>query len=194
MSRALQRQGARHFALPLMRALGARISLEVAMSVSRELSEVPSRFKAYVERLVALFKQHEIDSLRSLVQAIRGNEAFSSEWKRTWLEIADVDGGKLSLSSAGLVLGNALGGVGIAALGGAIGLPLAVVLGLGGLLVGAEIDVVRRSSGSKWTLISLPKDVHARVAEAAETAGCSINDVIVQVLTVAFLDPKTTGE
>jgi hypothetical protein len=164
--------------------------VEVALSLLRESSEAASRFKTQTERLIALFRRHQVNGVRSLVQAIRQNDAFLSEWKRTWREISDADGGKLSLATAGVVLGGALGGVGIAAMGGAIGLPLFLVLGLGGFLAGTEVDVRRRISSSSWTLVSLPKEVHARIKEAAETAGCSTNEVIVQALTAAFPDAK----
>jgi cytochrome bd-type quinol oxidase subunit 2 len=164
--------------------------VEVALSLLRETSEAASRFKTQIERLIALFRRHNVNSIRSLVQAVKRDETFLSEWKRIWREISDADGGKLSLATAGVVLGAALGGVGIAAMGGAIGLPLFFVLGLGGFLAGTEVDVRRRISGLSWTLISLPKEIHARIKEAAETAGCSTNEVIVQALTAAFPDAK----
>lgn len=160
------------------------------MTLSREFEETTKRFKVYIDRLIALFKQHRIDSIQSLIQTIRRDKEFSSEWTRTWREIADADGGKLSLTTVGVVLGSALGGVGIAAMGGAIGLPLALVLGLGGLVVGTEFDAVRRISRSRWTLVKVPKDVYSRIKEAAETAGLSVNDIVAQALTAAFPDPR----
>jgi hypothetical protein len=53
------------------------------------------------------------------------------------------EGGKVSITTAALIIGAVLGGVGVAALGGAIGLPLAAVLVPIGWIVGNEFDQQR---------------------------------------------------
>lgn len=160
------------------------------MSFSRELGETKHRFKAYIDRLITLFKRHSINGVPSLIKTIRTDQHFSEEWKRTWQEVADAEGGKLSLTTIGLVLGGALGGVGIAAMGGAVGLPLALVLGLGGFIAGTEFDAERRLSESRLAFVRVPKDVYSRIKATAETAGLSKNEVIAQALSAAFPDPK----
>ena len=112
------------------------------MSISRELGESAVRFKTYVDRLIALLRTHEIHSISALVRVFRANNEFRRDWRAIWNDIAAADGGKISLAATLAVLGAVFGGVGIAAMGGAIGFPLALVLGLGGLIAGAELDLV----------------------------------------------------
>ena len=58
------------------------------------------------------------------------------------------DGGKLTLGVMFAIVGAALGGVGIAAMGGAIGVPLALIGALVGLVVGNEADTEGYTSHS----------------------------------------------
>jgi hypothetical protein len=112
------------------------------MSSSRELGDSASRFREYIDRLIRLMQRHEVRNVRGLIELFRSNHEFSSEWRAIWSDIAEAEGGKISLTTAGTILGAVLGGVGIGAMGGAIALPLALVLGLGGLIAGAEFDSV----------------------------------------------------
>ena len=159
------------------------------MSITNELSDSVDRFKIYIDRLIALVQQHDIDSIGKLIEAVRHNDSFSSDWKAIWVEIADADGGKIGLATVGTVTGAVLGGVGIAAMGGAIGLPLALLLGLGGLIAGAEFDSARRLFQNKILLLRLPKPLHARIVDAARSAEISENELIVNVLAANFSDP-----
>ena len=156
------------------------------MSISKELGDSIGRFKTYTDRLIALFQDHQISSISGLTDAFRHNKEFSSNWKTIWSDIAKADGGKISLTTAGAILGASLGGVGIAAMGGAIGLPLALVLGLGGLISGAEFDSVRGRARTKICLLRLPKGLQSRIAEAARASGVSENAVIVDILAASF--------
>ncbi|HDZ59862.1 MAG TPA: toxin-antitoxin system HicB family antitoxin [Actinobacteria bacterium] len=162
------------------------------MSLSNELEETAIRFKTSVDRLAALFRANEVRSPRSLIAAFRHNEAFAAEWREIWREIAEADGGKLSLTTIGVILGAAFGGVGIAAMGGAVGLPLALVLGLGGLVIGAEVDAVRSGLKMKLHFLRIPKSLHRQIRDTAESTGMSTNELIVQALTAAFEDPNST--
>ncbi len=159
------------------------------MSITNELSNSVDRFKVYIDRLIALVQKHNIDSIGKLVEAVRHNDSFSSDWKAIWIEIADADGGKITLATIGTVTGAVLGGVGIAAMGGAIGLPLALVLGLGGLIAGTEIDSMRQLSQTKFLLLRLPKPLHTRIVDAARSAEISENELIVRVLAANLPDP-----
>lgn len=160
------------------------------MSISKELGDSAARFKTYIDRLIALLEHHEIRGVSALVHAVRDNDAFGREWRAIWNDITEADGGKISLTTAGAILGAALGGVGIAAMGGAIGLPLALPLGLGGLIAGAEFDSVRALSRSKLHLLRVPKAIHLRIEAAATSAGVSVNEIIVQALSAAFPAPS----
>ena len=77
----------------------------------------------------------------------------------------------MSLATIGVILGSIMGGVGIAAMGGAIGLPLSLVLGLGGLLGGAEADIFR--TGNKK--VSIPKDLHELLYLIAKKKGETVD-------------------
>lgn len=54
--------------------------------------------------------------------------------------VMKADGGKLAFGVVFAIVGAALGGVGVAALGGAIGVPLALVGAFVGLVLGNEAD------------------------------------------------------
>jgi hypothetical protein len=159
------------------------------MGLTNELGNSVDRFKIYIDRLIALVKKHNIDSIGKLIEAVRHNDSFASDWKAIWVEIADADGGKITLATVGTVTGAVLGGVGIAAMGGAIGLPLALVLGLGGLIAGTEFDSMRQLSKTKLLLLRLPKPLHTRIADAARSAEASENELIIRVLAANLPDP-----
>jgi hypothetical protein len=160
------------------------------MGISKELSDSIGRFKIYIDRLIALLEKHEVRNVSTLIQAVRTNDAFREDWRAIWSNIAKADGGKISLTTAGAILGAVLGGVGIAAMGGAIGLPLALILGLGGLIAGAEFDSARALSRTKFQLLRVPKPIYARVEAAAKSAGVSVNEILVRTLSAAFPDPS----
>jgi len=104
--------------------------------------EDTQRLSKYVQELIDLFKRFEITGSTApwrLWRAI-GKSEFRREWIRVWIEIAELDGGKITLTTLLTIIGAVLGGVGIATMGGAFGLPLALVLGLIGYLLGTEID------------------------------------------------------
>jgi hypothetical protein len=102
------------------------------------------RFSKYVRELIDLFKRFDITGSRAplrLWKAVSDSD-FRKEWKRIWIEIAERDGGKLTLTTVLTIIGAVLGGVGIAALGGAVGIPLALLLAPIGYLLGTEIDAM----------------------------------------------------
>jgi len=154
------------------------------MSISKELGEATIRFKSYIDRLIQLFKKHDITNPKGIIEAVRHNQEFSAEWKEIWKEIARMDGGKISLTTIGAIIGAVMGGVGIAAGGGAIGLPLAAVLGLGGLITGIEIDTL----GKKHLLLRLPKPLYRSIKQVAEVSGISPSELIVKKLINEFSD------
>jgi hypothetical protein len=160
------------------------------VSLSQELGDAAGRFRSYVDSLIELLQRHEVHSISGLISAFRTNELFSSEWRRIWGDIAKADGGKISFTTLGAILGAVLGGVGIAAAGGAIGLPLALVLGLGGLIAGTEVDALRTLSKTKMHLLRIPKNLHARIEAAALAGDCSINELMVQALATTFPEPE----
>lgn len=112
------------------------------MPIVEDAQQTLQRFSKYVQELIDLFKRFDITGSKAvwrLWKAI-GNSEFRKEWNRIWIEIAERDGGKITLTTVLTIIGAVLGGLGIAALGGAIGLPIALLLGPMGYLLGTEID------------------------------------------------------
>jgi len=117
------------------------------MGILTDVSEIPARYKNYVDQMRALFSEHGISGVRgwwTLRETLRNNQAFRSDWLKIWADIARNEGGKVTLTTAGIIIGTALGGVGVALMGTAFGLPLAAVLGIAGYVSGEEIDSMRR--------------------------------------------------
>jgi hypothetical protein len=112
------------------------------MPIVEDAQQTLQRFSKYVQELIDLFNRFDITGSKApwrLWKAI-GNGEFRKEWNRIWIEIAESEGGKLTLTTVLTITGAVLGGVGIAALGGAFGLPLALLFAPIGYLLGAEID------------------------------------------------------
>jgi hypothetical protein len=82
---------------------------------------------------------NKVRSVHDLRRAA-SSPVFQNELKRLWEEILRAEGGKLTLTLVMSVVGIALGGVGIAAGGGAFGLPLLALLAPAGFFAGQELD------------------------------------------------------
>lgn len=147
-----------------------------------EIKNIPEQYKKHAEALVNLFRKHQISGMRSLVLEYRRNRAFKSEWTEFWRNMAKNEGGKLSLTTIGIVIGASLGGVGIAAMGTAFGMPLAVVLGLSGFLTGSKIDSLKLFASRKKLLLSVNKETYAKLEEEANALGVSVSTLIDSVL------------
>ena len=154
------------------------------MSTTDEISEMPEKYRVYRDRLAGLFGSYDVKSLQALVTVYRSNAEFRAEWKAIWSDIAKSDGGKLSLTTIGVIVGSVLGGVGIAAMGGAIGLPLALVLGLGGLLSGSKFDSLGIFSGKKKIRLKVSEKTYDCMKDEAAKNGMSINDLAAQFFEV----------
>ena len=124
------------------------------MSTYSEIKEIPERFQLHRDKLESLFREYDIKSIGDLKEVYKKDEKFQIQWKEIWTDIAKADGGKLSLTTFGVIVGSLVGGVGIAAMGGAIGIPLAIILGLGGFLVGTKVDDNKLFSEEKNITIS----------------------------------------
>lgn len=156
------------------------------MSTFDNLKETPKRFRQYSDRLTELMKAHEIKSIKGLIAAYRKDREFKKQWTAIWEELAKAEGGKLSLTSIGIIMGASLGGVGVAALGGAIGLPLFAVLGLAGLVGGSKFDASGYFSNNKITMMTFPKSLYRQIEDAAENSSVSPNDLIRMILEDSF--------
>lgn len=156
------------------------------MSTSTEIKELPAKYRKYRDRLTNLLKKHDISRLSGLVLAYKNNTEFKEDWNSIWGELAREEGGKMSLTTAGLVFGAAMGGVGIAAMGSAFGLPLALILGLGGLVSGSKFDSLRVFSNRKPVEIRLPKNILTLIELDAEDSGISTSEFIEAIVQQAY--------
>ena len=121
----------------------------------------------------------------------KNNAEFKEEFVGIWKEIAKTDGGKLSLTTIGIILGASLGGVGIAALGGAIGLPLFLILGLAGMWGGTEFDSGSIFGDKKKVTLKLPKSLYERINTVAEKSSLSNDELIIKTLEDVFSEEAT---
>lgn len=155
------------------------------MSTFQEISELPERYQRYARDLREIFLKHDIRSARDLRRLRSG--AARKDVDRWLRGLRDQDGGKLSLGTTGVIVGAALGGIGIAAFGGAIGLPLAAVLGVAGFVGGSGVDARGWLGGKlsgRW--LRLPKDLDDQIKAEALLTGVKPNDVIVAHLLASF--------
>lgn len=109
------------------------------MGIIKETKATLERIRGYGNQMKSLLSRHEVHSIDELKRAAE-DPSFKSEVAELWDGILKAEGGKLSLT---LILGTiaiAMGGVGIAAGGGAIGLPLLVILAPVGYFTGQELD------------------------------------------------------
>ena len=152
------------------------------MSTVNEIKNIPEQYKKHAEELVSLFKKHQISGMRSLVLEYRRNRAFKSEWIKFWHHIAKDEGGKLSLTTIGILIGASLGGVGVAAMGTAVGMPLTVVLGLSGFLTGSKIDSLKLFAAQKQLLLSLNKETYMKLKKEANDLNVPTSKLIESAL------------
>lgn len=148
------------------------------MSTYSEIKEIPEKFRLHREKLVDLFRKYEFKSIRNFTTAYKINEKFQAEFKEILTDMAITNGGKLSLTTIGLIIGSALGGAGIAAMGGAIGVSLALVLGLSGFIAGSKFDDTKILAPEKTISITLSNDLINRLKVDADKIGCSSDELI----------------
>lgn len=148
------------------------------MGLCNEIGEIPKKCRIYQKSLKSLFRKHGIAGIKALMVKYRSDPSFKDEWAVFWSELAKSEGGKLSLGTIGVIIGSALGGVGIAAMGGAIGLPLAVILGLGGFLGGSGFDSLSFFSSEKKVSTKISKDSYLALERKAFEVGFTIEKYV----------------
>lgn len=163
------------------------------MALFDEFRDGAERFRTGIEHLKDLLRKHNVDGVRRLVELHRSDTAFRLEWNAIWKQIALDNGGKVSLGAAGAILGAALGGAGIVALGGAIGVPLLAVLGLAGLVAGAEVDSAMRKVVGGVTNVELPNELHERLRVRAIALGVDPAVLLVEIVETSLHEPDESG-
>ena len=81
-----------------------------------------------------------------------------------------------------MIIGAVLGGVGIAFGGTAIGLPLLAVLGVFGLVAGAEVDHGIKQQWGEMADVQIPKELKTRLEQKANELGIKQQVLIVNIL------------
>jgi len=156
------------------------------MSTFNEIKNIPNKFFKHRDALIALFKEFEIDGVKKLVHTYKENKKFKNKWKKTWVTLAEEEGGKLSLTTIGLIIGSALGGVGVAAMGSAVGIPLAFALGLGGFLSGSKFDSLNFFSNEQSIKIKLPIEIIEKLEIDSKDTGLSASELIESLVKITY--------
>lgn len=152
------------------------------MSTFEEIGDIPKKYQKHKEALILNFKEYEIDSIKSLISKYRTSLPFKKNWSNFWSDVAKQEGGKLSLTTVGLLIGASFGGVGIAAMGSAIGMPLALVLGLGGLLSGSKFDSLLVFSSDRKVATKISKECYKAIESKANDFDFSVSEYVKLVL------------
>jgi len=97
------------------------------------------RVRGYGNRMTSLLSRYEVRGTDD-VKRVAKDSTFKSELAALWKEILEAEGGAITLTILLSTIAIAMGGVGIAAGGGAIGLPLIVILAPVGYFTGQELD------------------------------------------------------
>lgn len=108
------------------------------------------RVREHAKNFKSLIQKHNLTSIEA-IKGVGNNPDVKSDLKEFWNEVSRAEGGKISGTLIMTIIGLGLGGVGIAAMGTAIGLPLAVLLAPAGFLIGQEYDEARSKSGHSTT-------------------------------------------
>jgi len=109
------------------------------MGISKDTKASLERIRGYGNQMKSLLSRHEVHSIDDLKRAAK-DSAFKAEVGALWDEVLKAEGGKISLTVLLSTIALAMGGVGIAAGGGAIGLPLLAILAPAGYFAGQELD------------------------------------------------------
>jgi hypothetical protein len=109
------------------------------LSFSDDVRDANERFPKHVEAFKKLFEKYSIHSVDSAWAAI-GLLQFREDVSSLGHQVMEQEGGKITLTILFGIIGAALGGAGVAMLGTAFGVPLALVLAIVGLFAGNEAD------------------------------------------------------
>jgi len=110
-----------------------------AMGIIKDTKASLERIPRYVNQIKNLLSRHGVHNIDDLRRVAR-DPSFKCEVTALWEDILKAEGGKLTGTLVFSTLALAMGGVGIAAGGGAIGLPLLAILAPAGFIGGQELD------------------------------------------------------
>lgn len=127
------------------------------MSFFADTKETVSRFKNHIDEFQNLFRRHQVEfgrpkNIWRFIVKLKKDTTFRRDVVRLGNAVVRREGGKVSLTILFTIIAIAIGGIGIAGMGGAVGLPaaaLAALLGSIGFGVGQEIDTAIKPQGSQ---------------------------------------------
>jgi hypothetical protein len=132
------------------------------MSIITDTKASFGRIRGYGNEMKGLLSRHNVHNSGDLKRVAKDSH-FQSEVAALWDGILKAEGGKLSLTLILSTIAVAMGGIGIAAGGGAIGLPLLIILAPAGYFAGQELD----SEGYTKSAVDRIKNLLGKVKTAA---------------------------
>jgi hypothetical protein len=129
------------------------------MPIADDAKQTVQRFSRYIQEFVDLFKKSKLDDssgVRGFWKVVSAPD-FRRESNKIWAKVAEQEGGKLTLTTVAAIIGAALGSIGVAGLGTAVGIPLIFLLPPVGYFLGTEAD--------SWGLV---RKVRAYLAGASD--------------------------
>jgi ABC-type multidrug transport system fused ATPase/permease subunit len=111
------------------------------MGIIGDTKATLERVRIYGNQMKNLLSRHEIHSIDDL-QRVAKDSSFQNEVTALWAGIIRTESAKTMLFIVLSTIAIAMGGVGIAAGGGAIGVPLLAILAPAGYFAGQELDSV----------------------------------------------------
>ena len=152
------------------------------MSTFSEIKEIPKKYRKYSNQFKELFKDYDVKNISDLIKSYLQNDGFQIKARAILIEVSKAEGGKLSLATIGLIIGTALGGVGIATAGGAIGVSLATVFGLGGFLSGSKIDSLGVLNSMRQVEAKIPEETYNRLKNSADNCNKTVEEYLAIVI------------
>ncbi len=146
------------------------------MSFFGDTKQTASRFSQHIEEFQALYKSRGLAFGRPkdiwvFVKLLKTDRSFRQELVLLGNSVIRREGGKVSLTILFTIIAVSIGGLGIAGMGSAFGLPaaaLAAILGSIGFGLGQEIDTAINPNVAAKDQGSFPKESEPAVADEAK--------------------------
>ena len=152
------------------------------MSTFTEVKEIPLKYRQYRDKFALLFEKYDVTSIPKFIKLYSNNDAFKNASKVILADIARTEGGKVSLTTIGIIIGSALGGVGIAMMGGAIGVPLAAIFGISGFVAGSKVDSIGVFDSMKNVETKISEETYNRLQLTADNNNLSIEEFLAVII------------
>ncbi len=152
------------------------------MSTITDIKDIPKRYKVYINKFKKLFKEYDVRNISDLIKFYLNDDGFQNKARGILIEVSKAEGGKLSLATIGIIIGTALGGAGIAVAGGAVGVSLAAVFGIGGFLSGSKIDSLGVLSSMKNVETKIPEETFYRLKLSAENCNKTVEEYLAVII------------